>query len=103
MTEIDTRGEPPALGGCKHSQAVYRDDMGHSIRQTPIIGYAKSDKSSKVATHRKLRRKIHVMARDPAVEVYPDEREVSNTRDWRKSPRGWAKGIAILLPKLMRK
>ena len=77
--------------------------MGHSIRQTPIIGYGKSEKPSKVATHRKLRRKINVMAHDPTVEVLPDEREVSDTRRWRKSPRGWAKEIAKVIPKLMRK
>jgi len=77
--------------------------MGNSLRHTPIVGYGKSDKRFKVATHRKLRRKIHVIAHDPAVEVYPEERDVSDTRRWRKSPRGWAKQITMLLPELMRK
>ena len=77
--------------------------MGNSIRKTPILGYGKSDKRDKVATHRKLRRKVHALENDPTIELFPDEREISNTRRWRKSPRGWSKKIAERLPKLMRK
>lgn len=77
--------------------------MGHSVRHTPVLGYGKSDKKSKVAAHRQLRRKIHALEHDPTVEVYPMPREVSNTRTWRKSPRGYHAETAKQLPELMRK
>jgi hypothetical protein len=82
---------------------MYGDCMGNSVRHTPILGFGKSDKQFKVATHRKLRRKVHALEHDPTVEVYPDDREVSNTRVWRKSPRSWAGETAKFLPQLMRK
>ena len=77
--------------------------MGYSVRHTPVVGYGKSEKRSKVAAHRKLRRKTHALEHDPTVEVYPVPREVSNTRRWRKSPRGWCEDMVRELPELMRK
>jgi len=77
--------------------------MSHSLRKTPILGFGKSDKPYKVAAHRKLRRLVHVLEHDPSTEVFPDEREVGNTRRWRKSPRGWHEEVANLKPELMRK
>jgi len=77
--------------------------MSQSVRHIPVLGYAPSDKKSKVAAHRKLRRKVHTLENDPAVEVFPDEGEVTNVRRWRKSPRGWSPEVAKQLPKLMRK
>lgn len=77
--------------------------MSHSVRHTPILGFGKSDKRDKVATHRKLRRKVHAVEGDTTVETYPETREVSNTRRWRKSPRGYHADTAKAVPKLMRK
>jgi len=77
--------------------------MSNSVRHTPALGFGKSDKPFKVAAHRKLRRKVHALERDASVEVLPDEREVTNTRRWCKSPRGWLPEVAARLPQLMRK
>jgi len=77
--------------------------MGNSVRRTPVLGFGKSDKKSKVAAHRKLRRKVHALEHDATAEVFPESREVSNTRDWRKTPRGYHAATAKALPKLMRK
>ena len=76
--------------------------MGKSVRRTPVLGYGKSEKRNKIAANRKFRRKIHALEHDPTTEVYPETREISNTRRWRKAPRGWHEEAARL-PELMRK
>ena len=77
--------------------------MAHSVRHTPVLGYGKSEKRSKVAAHRKLRRKVHILQHDLTAELYPVPREISNTRRWRKDPRGYEADTAKELPELMRK
>jgi hypothetical protein len=77
--------------------------MAHSVRRTPVLGFGTSEKQNKVAAHRKLRRKIHILEHNPSAELYPETREVSNSRRWRKDPRGWCERTAKALPKLMRK
>jgi hypothetical protein len=77
--------------------------MGHSVRHTPVLGFGKSDKKSKVAAHRHLRRLVHALEHDPSAESYPLSREVSDTRTWRKSPRSYDAETARLLPEFMRK
>ena len=82
----------------------YDPGMSQSFRHRPIVGYGKSEKKDKLAFHRKWRRKVaHVLKANPEAVVYPEAREVTNTRRWRKDPRGWHADTCQLLPQLMRK
>lgn len=78
--------------------------MSRSVRHKPIVGYGPSEKRNKVSFHRKLRRKVNdLLQAEPEAVLYPTANEVTNTRRWRKDPRGWQEAICKILPELMRK
>jgi len=55
--------------------------MSRSRRRTPVCGFttARSEKQDKAAAHRRERRRVHaVLATDPARDLLPHRRELSN-------------------------
>ena len=82
----------------------YRVDMSKSVRHSPGVGFGDSEKSDKIAYHRKWRRKVaSTLHSDLETEVLPEPREVANSRRWAKDPRGWFAETCKLVPKLLRK
>ncbi len=61
--------------------------MSRSRRRTPVCGIttARSEKADKVAAHRRERRRVHVaLGVEPAREVLPHRRELSNVWSYAK-------------------
>jgi hypothetical protein len=53
---------------------------------------------------RRLRRKVNdSLQAEPEAEILPEPNEVTNTRRWRKDPRGWHPETCKAQPKLLRK
>jgi hypothetical protein len=64
--------------------------MSRSRRKTPIRGIttAASDKSSKIASHRRIRRTIRQLALENLV-VLPEERQITNSWSFNKDGKKW--------------
>jgi len=65
--------------------------MSRSRRRTPVCGIttAQSEKQDKVAAHRRERRRVHavlatMLAPEPACDVLPHRRELSNVWSYAK-------------------
>lgn len=64
--------------------------MSRSTRKTPIRGIttAASDKSSKIASHRRIRRTVRQLALEN-LAVLPDEKHITNSWNFNKDGKRW--------------
>lgn len=78
--------------------------MSRSRKHTPVTGVtgARSEKRDKVAAHRRERRRVrHVLHAEPAAEVLPHTRELSNP--WAYDKDGKLYRGAAIAPRELRK